>query len=316
MEIIKKIPPKTGAETDSPLAGRTERTYVFYKVTYNHHRDVSRSTLQEVRDYYEPAECECVLCLPESYRADGEETQLVICCHGAGGRVLEAENQIGGVKYASRCVDEGFAVLDVNGSNEHGFTQGCPAHVFALHRAYLYAVKHYNLSRRVLVAGASMGGQTAMNYVNTYPGEVLAAGLIYPRLNAESFTTADGHFCVGVWDRVDKIRVGMNCRHHLACNYDFPNRDEWCEENILGFNPYRTRSFINSDGERVVIPPCPIKIWHGLEDPTIDHVVSDEFVKSVRRGGCYIEYRQIEGWGHKMSPVIREELMLWFDRFR
>ena len=115
MEIIKKIPPKTGAETDSPLAGRTERTYVFYKVTYNHHRDVSHSTLQEVRDYYEPAECECVLCLPESYSDDGEETQLVICCHGAGGQVKESEDKVGGVKYATRCIDEGFAVLDVNG---------------------------------------------------------------------------------------------------------------------------------------------------------------------------------------------------------
>ena len=45
--VVKKIPPMKGDETDSPLAGRTERTYLFFKVTYNHHRDVSHSTLQE-----------------------------------------------------------------------------------------------------------------------------------------------------------------------------------------------------------------------------------------------------------------------------
>ena len=138
MEIVKRITP----EMETKLAGKTDRTYVFFKVTYNHFRDVSDSTAHEVRDRYEPAECEAVLCLPASYREEGEKTPLILCCHGAGGLVREAEDKIGGVAYANRCIDEGFAVLDVNGSEWNGRSMGCPEHVMALYRAYRYAVKH------------------------------------------------------------------------------------------------------------------------------------------------------------------------------
>ena len=99
--------------------------------------------------------------------------------------LCEADNTIGGVHYVKECIDAGYAALDVCGSQPHGLTMGCPEHIFALHKAYLYAIKHYNLSKRVLVAGASMGGHTAMNFAHTFPGIVTALGLIYPRLNLD-----------------------------------------------------------------------------------------------------------------------------------
>ena len=68
-------------------------------------------------------------------------------------------------------------------------------------------------------------------------------------------------------------------------------------------------------GEKVVIPPCPIKIWHGTADTVVDHVVSVEYIKAVRRGGCYGQLRLIEGIGHQIVPAMQTELRMWFDRF-
>ena len=91
--------------------------------------------------------------------------------------------------------------------------------------------------------------------------------------------------------------------------------EEWCGENTIGFNPYLTRSFINADGHRVVIPPCPIKVWQGTADPTVDPVMTQEFVNSVRRSGSYIELHMMEGVTHKMNDAMRIELAMWFNRF-
>ena len=127
--------------------------------------------------------------------------------------------------------------------------------------------------------------------------------------------TINGHYCIGTWDKTEKKGNGdFSSRERIAQIFRFPTA-EWCEENTIGFNPYRTRSFINCDGEKVVIPPCPIKIWHGTADTTVDPLVSQEFVRAVRRAGCYIELHMLEGVAHKISPVMREELALWFNRF-
>ena len=83
----------------------------------------------------------------------------------------------------------------------------------------------------------------------------------------------------------------------------------------MGFNPYLTRSYVGADGKRVVIPPCPIKVWQGMEDTTVDPVMTMEFVESVRRSGSYIELHCMEGIGHRLNDVMFTELAMWFNRF-
>lgn len=291
-----------------------ERECIFFTVTYNHHRDTSRAVDLEVRDREEWAQCECVLVLPESYSPTGAPTPLILSFHGAGGQVCAAEDKIGGVPYVNKCLNTGFAALDVNGSEPGGVTMGCPEHLFAAYRAYRYAIRHYNLEERVMVAGASMGGHTAMNFINMFPSLVLCAGLIYPRLNMDG-VVVDGHRCIGTWDKVKKNAVtGLSTHDRIVSVYRFPE-DAWYEPNTIGLNPYRTRSFVNSEGKRVVIPPCPIKIWQGTADPAVDPVMVQEFVDSVRRAGCYIELHLLEGVEHKLHPVMREEIAMWFRRF-
>ena len=306
MEIRKKIPSKTeeGREYDC----------IFFKVKFNNFRDVSYSSANEVLDREEWDECECVLCLPDSYTDDGDETPLILSAHGAGSTVCEETNKTGGIAYCRECIKQGYAVLDVCGSQPHGLTMGCPEHIFALHKAYLYATKHYNLSKRVLVAGASMGGHTAMNFAHTFPGIVTALGLIYPRLNMDG-VEIDGHYCIGTWDKDQrKDENTPSTKERVIEIYRFPDQ-EWYEPNTIGFNPYRTRSFVGVDGQRVVIPPCPIKIWQGTADTTVDPVMVREFVASVKRGGCYIELHELEGVAHRITPVMREELTMWLERF-
>ena len=277
-----------------PFSTATEREYIYFTVKFNNFRDVSGSHANEVTDREEIDTCECVICLPESYTDDGDETPLIISCHGSGELVNAEKKMVGGVQRLMNCVDAGYAVMDVNGSAPHGRTMGCPEHMFAAYKAYRYAIRHFNLSERVLVAGASMGGHSAMNFAHTFPSIVTAVGMFYPRLNMEG-VTVDGHYCI--------IDI-----------YRFPTT-EWCERNTIGFNPHRTRSFINQEGERVVIPPCPIKIWQGTADTTVDPVITEEFVNSVRRSGSYIEFHKLEGIAHKITPVMKEEILMWFNRF-
>ncbi|MBQ7322569.1 MAG: alpha/beta hydrolase [Clostridia bacterium] len=311
MEIRKTMIPHT--TKGGPIANAKEREYIYFTVSFNRFRDTSGSIAHEVTDREEMAECECVLCLPDSYSEQGEETPLILSFHGAGSRVCEKENLIGGVHYVTECIERGYAALDVCGAEPHGLTMGCPEHILAIYKAYRYAIRHFNLSERVLVAGASMGGHVAMNFANTFPGIVTAIGMFYPRLNMDG-VTVDGHYCIGTWDKTAHAEGKPSTHDRIVEIYRFP-ANEWYEPNTIGFNPYRVRSFINTDGERVVIPPCPIKIWQGTADTTVDPVMVQEFVNSVRRAGCYIEHHVLEGVAHKISPVMREELVMWFNRF-
>ena len=95
---------------------------IFFKVKFNNFRDVSGSTANEVLDREEWSECEAVLCLPDTYTEDGEPTQLILSCHGAGHTVSEEAAKLGGLGYAAECIRAGYAALDISGSAPHGLT--------------------------------------------------------------------------------------------------------------------------------------------------------------------------------------------------
>lgn len=290
-----------------------QREYIFFTVVFNRYRDVSRDTRHQVRDRFEKAECECVLALPDSYRAEGAKTPLVLTFHGAGHIVNAQRDEIGGVKFAGALLDAGYAALDVCGAEPHGVTLGCPEHIFAAYKAYRYAVQNYNLSQQVLLFGESMGGHTAMNFACMFPSLALTLGLYYPRLNLDGITV-EGKYCIGTWDKTQKNASGISKQNRIAQVYRFPG-DHWCEENTIGFNSYKNRSFLLPDGKRGVIPPCPVKIWHGLADTVVDPLISQEYVESVHRAGCYAQLHLLDGVTHGPTAVMDEELVLWFDRF-
>ena len=297
-----------------PYSDGKERRLIYFKVRYNKHRDLCTSLENTVMDREEWAEAQAVLCLPENYGKTGEKTPLIIACHGAGSTVDEEKNYVGGIGGVLDCIDHGYAALDIDGTEPHGLSMGCPEHIYAMYKAYRYAVKNYDLTERVLLYGGSMGGQTSINFACTYPSICLALGEYFPRMNIQTFTTAEGHVCSGTWDKTTPKKSGISTRDRTAENFHLEN-GEWNYDNIAGFEPYNNRSFTNEKGEKVVIPPCPIKIWHGTADTVVDPVVSAEYIKAVRRGGCYGELRLIEGIGHQIIPAMQTELRMWFDRF-
>jgi predicted esterase len=284
---------------------------IFFKVKFNNFREVSGSTANEVLDREEWDECEAVLCLPDSYSADGEPTPLILSCHGAGNTVCEADGKTGGIGYASECIRGGFAALDISGSAAHGLTFGCPEHIFALYKAYRYAIKHYNLTERVFLAGHSMGGGTAINFANTFPSLAVALAVVNPGLSMHGVTVGD-HVCRNPWDR--KFEDGYRYRAPLCQYFRFPE-EEFRSDLIAGFEPYRTRSFVNAEGERAVFPPCPVKIWQGADDKTVDPVLSREYYDSIRRAGCYAELHILDGVAHKVTDTAKKEIAIWFERF-
>ncbi|MBE6645768.1 MAG: alpha/beta hydrolase [Ruminococcaceae bacterium] len=312
METRKRIIPcdKKGEE----VKGEKEREYIFFKVQFNSFRDVGNSTENEVRDKEEMNECECVLALPESYTDDGQPTQLILACHGAGSNVMEAKNQVGGLIPVAKSIDAGYAALDISGSRWHGLTMGCPEHLFALYKAYKYAINHYNLTTSVLLAGGSMGGQTALNFAAMFPSIVLAAGIFFPRLNIDG-VDVDGHYCRGTWDKTEKKGDSPSTRERIIDVFRFPD-SEWCDRNTVGSNSYRLRSYVGADGKRVVIPPCPIKIWQGTADKVTDPVMAVEFINSIWRSGSYAEIHLLDGVGHNVTEVMKEEQVIWFNRFK
>lgn len=311
MEIKKTVIPcdKKGEE----VKGEKAREYIFFKVEFNNFRDVSHSSVNEVVDREEHSECECVLALPESYSDSGAPTQLIIACHGAGSNVMEAKNMVGGLVPVSKCIDAGYAALDVAGSRWHGLTMGCPEHLFALYKAYKYAIKHYNLTSTVLLAGGSMGGQTVLNFASMFPSIVIAAGIFFPRLNIDG-VEVDGHYCIGTWDKTERKGNASSTHERIVDIFRFPS-DDWCENNTIGFNPYRLRSYVGADGKRVVIPPCPIKIWQGTADTVTDPTMAVEFINSIWRSGSYAEIHLLDGVGHNVTEVMKDEQLIWFNRF-
>ncbi len=284
---------------------------IFFKVKFNNFREISGSTSCEVLDREEWAECEAVLCLPDSYSENGDPTPLILSCHGAGNTVSEEAGKIGGLAYVSECIRAGFAALDISGSEAHGLTMGCPEHVFALYKAYLHAIKNYNLTERVFIAGHSMGGGTAINFANTFPSLAIALAVLNPGLSFHGVQVGD-HVCRNPWDR--KFEDGYRYRKVITRYFRFPT-EEYCSDNTTGFEPYRSHAFINSNGEREVIPPCPVKIWQGLDDKTVDPILSREYYDSIRRAGCYAELHLIDGVAHKVVDVMKREILMWFERF-
>jgi pimeloyl-ACP methyl ester carboxylesterase len=284
---------------------------IFFKVKFNNFREVSGSTANEVLDREEWSECEAVLCLPDSYTAEGEPTQLILSCHGAGNTVSEEAGKHGGLGYAVECLHAGYAALDISGSAPHGLTMACPEHIFALYKAYRYAIKHYNLTERVLVVGHSMGGATSINFANTFPSLVIALGVVNPCLSFRSVEIGD-YVSRNPMDK--KFEDGYRYRNAVAKYYRFPT-EEFSEKNTTGFEPYRTRAIVNTEGERLVFPPCPIKIWQGASDKTIDPILTREYYDSIRRAGCFAEFHLLDGVAHNVVDTTKKELLMWFERF-
>lgn len=288
---------------------------IWFSVKFNNAMDnVVDSDPDVVQDKYEEGESEAILVLPDAYDPEGAPVPLVFSAHGSGGRVSKEENKRGGIGYMSSAIENGYAVFDIHGTRPDGRSYGNRRYVEAVHRAYVYITKNYNVDPRLFVMGASMGGVCALNFVNFYPDIVRAIGLFFPRTNLNT-VELNGVPFHGSFDVGYREKKNFSVTEIISEEYRFDEIGVWQNEKTVGLNPWFNRT-ITIDGVRYATLPCPIKIWHGDEDVSVDYNLSVEFIAALRRTGCYAELRTMKGRGHKHTDVMHEEVRLWFDRFR
>lgn len=287
---------------------------VWFKVKYNTVFDDCAGTSQtSVQDSYLEGESEVLLSLPDDYSETGEKVPLIFSAHGSGGRVCKEEDARGGVKYLDEETAKHYAIFDLHGTRPDGRSYGNRRYLEAVYRAYSYIISHYNVDPRLFVAGASMGGICALNFVNFYPNIVRAIGLFYPRTNLRA-VYVDGVRENGSYDST-KSHKDFNLSEVIGEQYGFADPYVFEEEKTVGLNPWYNRT-VTIDGLRYASLPCPIKIWHGDIDTSVQYILSVEYIAALRRNGCFAELRTVHGIGHKNNAVMREEMRLWFDRFK
>ncbi|MBO7377141.1 MAG: alpha/beta hydrolase [Clostridia bacterium] len=287
---------------------------IWFKVKYNSFAGGSLSDEPEtVTDRYEEGISEAVLSLPDSYSEEGCAVPLIFCAHGSGGRVCEAEDARGGLKYLGEGILSRYAAFDIHGTRPDGRSYGNRRYCEAVNRAYETIVSEYNVERRLFVSGASMGGICALNFVNLFPNIVKAIGLFYPRTNlhGEFLGSKLEH---GSFDAIRDAKKDFWLREVIADQYGFSQTVFFEKEKTAGLDPWNNRTVV-IDGKRYSELPCPIKIWHGDADVSVEYRFSAEYIAALRRRGCYAELRRLRGRGHKINSVMQEELGLWFDRF-
>ena len=257
-----------------------------------------------VEEYYD----KCVLMLPETYTPNGEPTRLVIACHGAGGGTTDTDSQTEHQVQYKYLIANGFAVMDVNGIPQEYCTKygvsyinniGSPIAVQSYVKAYQWVITNYNIARDgVMVTGGSMGGISSSNLVMSRAIPVLAHAVSCPVLDTYN------HIFLHPWSGgLPKTALGVI----YGLEKDGSNNYIYNEDKICGYNPIvNGMESFNSSGQRVssvgswdfsthqlngqtVIEyksyPCPLLIWHCVNDPTVDYSVSERQITAIRNAG-------------------------------
>ena len=279
-------------------------------------------------DSSSPLNVNAVLILPSSYAPDGEPTKLIFMHHGQSGTVTDTSwysNVQNWPAFYGAYLDAGFAVFDVNGCGPYSAADetyhrdyGCPNGLQAALKAYEYICQNYNVDRKLLVHGTSMGGATAIAFAKAFPSIVEAVGLFAP---AELRTSATNN----------------TYKSYIATNYGYTDAAAMASDGYAELIASAlTVEHYNSSGQRqshdftydwkndstethVARFPVPVKFWHGTSDTTTSPKFSEEAVNAIRRGGGTAYYRPVSGADHGISTgsnsTVINEAVLWFKRF-
>ena len=237
-------------------------------------------------------------------------------------------------------------------------------------KGYQWVIENYNIAKDgVFVFGGSMGGLSSSNFVTMGSVPVLAHAIACPVL--DTFNQAFLH----AWTP-NQFPTGVISRYALSKLYGFSQKADISEttnidgydiklifnyddNKVTGYNPILNgmQTFLN--GERITSVgiwdygtsklngetvteykdyPCPLKIWHCDNDPTVNITVSERHINAIRNAGGKAWLRRFPSGGHdplstgsavanptgntilKGSPVgtitpAREEIFLFFNRF-
>lgn len=262
-----------------------------------------------------------VIFLPISYSQDGTPTRLIISTHGSGTVIDDSFAQTT-KSWNDFLVKMGYAIMDVNGGVTDGRHFGCQWAVQSLIKAYQYCINKYNLYPEVFVLGASMGGLSSLNLVQS--------GVIPVKAWAGFCPVVDLYrqaWC-NPWYGGESGEIYSTQRKLIAQHYDFEGTeptwnasqvaneserqyfiDNW--NKVSGYNPI-LNGVVNKDSVLVTdatasadaynalikIPTVPCKIWQSDVDTTVSPEYGKYFVQSIKNGGGIAEHRSYPSGGH------------------
>lgn len=319
-------------ENGSSLAGTTIHFLTPVNVTK---QNISDNTLN-LQDGQSIDYDNSVLILPDTYTDNGEATRLIICCHGAGGTVSSDDSQVENSETIQYLVANGYAVLDTNGLPSNYATAngidirnnvGSWLAMECYIKAYHYVMEHYNLKRDgVFLEGASMGGISSANLVMSGELPVVCHGAFCPVLDTYN------EIWLNPWSN------GLP-KTALSKLFDFDEIEGqyvYDENKVTGFNPMKNHS-ITVDNNTYTYYPCPVKFWHCDNDPTVNPLITAQFVEQIKNAGGRAYLRKFPSGGHNPqnagNPIVNpigntnyrgttltirpatEEMLLWFNRF-
>lgn len=233
--------------------------------------------------------------LPDTYSETGKATRLVINCHGAGGTVTTDDSQVEHQVLTQYLVANGFAVMDVNGlpsefAKNEGIdirnNIGSPIAVRSYVKAYHYCMERFNLKPSVFVHGGSMGGISSTNLVLSGCIPVIAHSAFCPVLDTYN------QIFLHPWSE-GLPKTALEILYGLEKNAD--GESIYDEEKVAGFNPARN--------EKAACYPVPVKFWHCIDDGTVNHAVTAQFVSRIRAHGGTAYLRTFPYGGHEPQLV-------------
>ena len=282
-------------------------------------------------DSLDAVNVDCVLKLPKNYSPGGNPVRLIFMHHGNSGTV----NVTNGTWYSevaswsnmvNAYLNAGYAVYDVNGCGPVSDTNashdyGTFGALQAAYKAYVYITNKYNIQKRIFVHGSSMGGATAYAFAKAYPGIIDAMGLFSPALLPRS--------------------AGMSSVYdYIAVNYGYTDQAAMVADGYTHLFAAAPCIQYYQAGERVVKPftydwvnehttdgidlwcadfKCPVKIWCGTADTSVDPKYGDELAKAIVNAGGFAIFRSVSGAGHNAgigsNSTVNAEAVLWFNRF-
>ena len=246
----------------------------------------------------------CALKLPTNYSNEGTPTKIAVVMHGAGGKVTD--NNAGEMKLFMELVNNGYAIFDVNGSNNE-YTDGTSDHmgssrtISAYLKAFEWIKNNYNVEDKLYVHGHSMGGLTALNFAAKNPYLCKVLGLYHPVVDMYNQAWLHPWF--------------SSTKQAIASEYNFDDKtgNTYEKDKVIGYNPIENNSIL-IDGTRYNYLPCPIKIWHGNADTTVSLSGSQEYIKALKNNGCEAHLRVVDKVTHSYVNSMHKELVMWFNR--
>lgn len=279
--------------------------YIYFTVSVNQNFENNVDMSSQIQDSENMADVYCALRLPKSYSPTGKSVPIVMFCHGAGGMVTS--NNAGELYNADKLVEGGYAVFDVNGSNnyytEHSDHMGGPRVIEAYKKAFKYIKQNYNVEDRLFVHGHSMGGLTALNFAVYNAGIVKAVGVYYP------VTDLYKQAWLSPW-------FGIETKIALAREYNFDDKsgNTYESDKLIGYNPINNNA-VNVGDHQYNLFPVPLKIWHGNTDIAVSLSCTQQYVENIKNAGGRVHLRIVDNMGHDHNDMLHTEELMWFNRW-